>query len=285
MAFSSPRQVHTVQLAQGPVQYVDIGDGPVLLFVHGILVNGEMWRKVYPPLAAYFRCVVLTLPLGGHAAAMRPDADLTPPGLAKLIDHFMATLNLNDVTIIGCDTGGALSQLVAVNHPERLARLVLTNCDAYDDFPPTVLKPFQIAFRVPGCASFAGLLFRLRPVQRLLYRLLAHAPLEPQVGEGYFRGFIQHRAVRHDARKVVVGVSNRYTVDAARHFPEFGKPVLIAWGQDDRNFRPHLGERLAQAFPYSRLEPINNSKTLVSEDQPEILTALIADFMHEPALA
>ncbi len=285
MRLDNLAQVRTVQLAQGPMQYVDIGEGPTLLFVHGLLVNGEMWRKVYRPLSAHFRCVVPTLPLGGHLEPMREDADLTPTGVARLIDDFMAALDLRDVTIVACDTGGAFTQLVAVNHPERVARLVLTNCDAFENFLPPVLRPFQVLFRLPGGASFFGLTLRARPVQKLLYALLAHTPLEPSVGEGYFRGFIHSRAVRRDATKVGLGISNRYTLEAAEHFFEFRKPVLVVWGQDDRIFTIRFGERLAQAFPNARLERVEGSKTFVSEDQPEILSSLIIAFALEPVLA
>lgn len=278
-------ELRTVQLPQGPVQYRDLGDGPTLLFAHGLLVNGEMWRKVYRPLSARFRCIVPTLPLGGHAEPMREDADLTPPGVARLIDDFMAALDLRDVTMVACDTGGAFTQLVAVNHPERVARLVLTNCDAFENFLPPVLQPFQTLFRLPGGASFFGLTLRARPVQNLLYALLAHAPLEPHVGESYFRGFIDSRAVRRDATKVGLGISNRYTLAAAEHFANFRKPVMVVWGEDDRIFTLRFGERLARAFPDARLERVAGAKTFVSEDQPEILNALITDFVLEPVLA
>ncbi len=278
-------QTRKVQLSQGTVQYLDSGDGPTLLFIHGLLVNGEMWRKVYRPLSAHFRCIVPTLPLGGHTEPMHENADLSPLGIAKLIHDLMAALNLRDVTIVACDTGGALTQLVVVNYPERVARLVLTNCDAFENFLPPVLRPFQTLFRLPGGVSFFALTLRLRPVQKLLYALLAHARLEPRVGESYFRGFIRNPAVRRDTKKFGLGIANRYTLEAAKRFSEFHKPVLVAWGEDDWIFPLRFGERLAKAFPDARLERVKGSKTFVAEDQPEILSALITDFVPQPVLA
>ena len=277
----TPQQetLRTVQLPQGPIQYRDIGEGPTLLFVHGFLVNGEMWRKVYGPLSDHFRCVVLTLPLGGHALPVREDADLSPSGVAQLMDDFMAALELKEVTVVACDTGGALTQLLAVHHPGRIARLVLTNCDAFEHFVPPVLKPFITLFQIPGGASFFGYTLRFRFAQKLLYALLAHARLEPSVAAGYFGGFIRQPEIRRDAKKVALGVSSRYTLDAAEHFSEFHKPVLVVWGQDDRLFV--FGERLADAFPNARLERVANSKTFVSEDQPEVLAESIRLFMNE----
>ena len=279
MADKVSTDLRTVQLPQGPIQYKDIGEGPVLLFVHGFLVNGEMWRKVYHPLSARFRCVVPTLPLGGHAEPMREDADLAPLGVAQLIDDFMAALKLEDATIVACDTGGAFTQLVAVHHPERVGRLVLTNCDAFEHFVPPVLKPFIALFQMPGGPSLFGFALRFRLVQNLLYALLAHARLEPHVAKGYFTGFIHNPEVRRDATKVALGVSNRYTLDAAKRFCEFRKPVSVVWGQDDRLFV--FGERLRDAFPNARLERVEGSKTFVSEDQPEVLAESITLFVNE----
>ncbi len=271
--------LRTVQLPQGPIQYRDMGAGPPLLFIHGFLVNGEMWRKVYPPLSEHFRCVVLTLPLGGHTKPIHQDADLTPLGVAQLIDDFMAALNLMDVTVIACDTGGAFTQLVAVHYPERVGSLVLTNCDAFEHFVPPLLKPFIALFQIPGGASLLGFAARFRSVQNLLYALLAHAKLEPHVAESYFEGYIHSPEIRRDAKKVALGVSNRYTLEAAERFSEFHKPVLVVWGQDDRLFV--FGERLADAFPNARLERVANSRTFVSEDQPEILTESITLFVND----
>ena len=272
--------LHTVHLAQGPIQYQDVGEGPVLLFVHGFLVNGEMWRKVVKPLSARYRCVVPTLPLGGHTLPMEDHADLSPPGMAQLLDDFMAALDLFKVTLIACDTGGAFSQLVAVHHPERLSRLVLTNCDAFEHFVPPLLGPFIALFRLSGGAAFLGWTLRLRLVQNLLYALLAHVKLEPRIAESYFRGYIHNAKIRRDAKKVALGVSNHYTLAAAERFSEFHKPVLVVWGQDDRLFV--FGERLTQAFPNARLERVAGSKTFVPEDQPEILTESIRLFVDEP---
>ena len=240
-------QTQSVQLSQGTVQYLDLGDGPTLLFIHRVLVNGEMWRKVYRPLSAHFRCIVPTFPFGGHTEPMHENTDLSPLGVAKLITDFMAALDLKDVTVVACDTGGAFTQLVAAHHPERVGRLVLTNCDAFENFLPPVLRPFQTLFRLPGGAFFFGLSVRLRSVQKLLYALLAHAPLAPEVGTGYFKGFTHSQEVRRDAKKFFLRISNRYTLEAAEHFAEFRKPVLVAWGEDDWIFPLRFGERLAES--------------------------------------
>src|SRR5688500_18689891 len=132
----TPMAMKEVRLKQGVVRYREVGSGPPLVFVHGLLVNGELWRKVVPLLSGSYRCIVPDWPLGSHAVALEPDAELSPVGVAALIADFLAALELKGVTLVGNDSGGALCQLVATRHPERLGRLVLTTCDAFEVFPP-----------------------------------------------------------------------------------------------------------------------------------------------------
>jgi pimeloyl-ACP methyl ester carboxylesterase len=125
-----------VRLSQGVVRYREVGSGPTLVFVHGILASGFLWRDVVAGLSGRFRCVVPDLPLGGHAVPMGPGADVSPRGVAGLVADFMDALDLRDVTLVGNDTGGAICQIVIAEHLERVGRLVLTNCDAYEAFFP-----------------------------------------------------------------------------------------------------------------------------------------------------
>ena len=142
--------VNEVTLPQGTVRYRERGTGQPLVFVHGLLVNGDLWRKVVPELSKDFRCITPDWPLGSHELPLRADADLSPPGVAKIVADFIAALDLEDVTLIGNDTGGAICQLVVAEHPDRIGRLVLTSCDALDVFPPAMVGYLPIAARVPG---------------------------------------------------------------------------------------------------------------------------------------
>src|SRR5947207_994811 len=110
----------SVDLDAGRIHYRESGSGPTIVFAHGLLVNGTLWRKVTPLLEGRFRCVVPDLPLGSHRDPMKPDADLTPPGVARILADFMSALDRQDVPLVGNDTGGAISQIVAANHPDRV---------------------------------------------------------------------------------------------------------------------------------------------------------------------
>src|SRR5687768_11003031 len=125
-----------IELASGPIEYRDVGSGPPVVFVHGLFTDGGLLRDVVPLLTASRRCIVPTWPLGSHRLPMRTAVDLSPPAVAALVAELLVALDLRDVTLVGNDSGGAVSQLVAARHGERLGRLVLTNCDALEVFPP-----------------------------------------------------------------------------------------------------------------------------------------------------
>lgn len=275
-----------VQLTQGTIRYREVGHGEPLVFIHGLLVNGSLWHKVVPLLAPRFRCIVPDLPLGSHTLPMSPTADLSPPGLARLIADFLVALDLEQVTLIGNDTGGALCQLTITAHPERIARLVLTNCDAFEAFLPPLLRPFQWVAYVPGLIwAYAHLLriHALRPVTVILALLCKH-PVERALLDGFFKPIRTSAAIRRDLGQVLRSISARYTLAAARVFSTLPQPVLLAWAPEDRVFRLSFARRLQAAFADARLTLIDDSYTFSALDQPQQLADRIEAFVHETAL-
>jgi pimeloyl-ACP methyl ester carboxylesterase len=270
-----------VELGQGTIRYRESGAGEPIVFVHGLLVNGSLWRKVTPGLESDFRCIVPDWPLGSHSPAMRPDADLSPLGLARLVDDFLAAVGLDGVTLVANDTGGAISQLVATHHPGRIGRLVLTPCDAYDNFLPPFFRPLQWLARVPGGLAAALQGTRTYAVRRspLAFGLLCKHGVDRTVSEGWARPSLDDREVRRDCIKVLRGIDKRYTLEAAELLRSFDRPTLIAWAPEDRFFKIANAERLAAAIPNARLERIDDSYAFVPEDQPDRLTELISEFI------
>lgn len=275
--------IKEVALTSGVIRYREIGTGSPVVFVHGLLVNGNLWRKVVPQLAPNFRCIVPDLPLGSHLYPMHPDADLTPPALARLIAEFLAALDLNEVTLVGNDTGGALCQLVITQHPERIGRLVLTNCDAFENFLPPFFRPLQLGARIPGFVFVLAQALRLRWLRTspLALGWLVKYPVDSTIVEGYVRPVIATAGVRHDVTKVLKGISSRYTLQAAAKFGSFRRPVLLAWAEEDRFFTMGYAKRLRSSFPNIQLQPIQDSATFVPEDQPEVLAQLIKAFISD----
>src|ERR671937_1229705 len=142
-----------MDLSAGRIDYADSGQGQPIVFVHGLLASGVLWSQVVPQLERDFRCIVPELPLGAHRRPMKPDADISPRGVARLIAELIERLELDEVTIVANDTGGAISQLLVTEHPERIARLVLTPSDAFEDFFPKEFRPLQWLSRIPGALT------------------------------------------------------------------------------------------------------------------------------------
>jgi len=276
---------HEAHLSQGTIRYREDGNGEPLLFVHGVVVNGDLWRKVVPRLAKDFRCIVPDWPLGSHELPMSPDADLTPPGLAKLVVDFMDALGLDKATLVGNDTGGAVCQLVATEYPDRVSRLVLTSCDLYDRFPPPVFKPLAALVKVPGATWLITQSLRPRFALRLpiAFGWVTKRLPEQDVIDSYLAPGRASRGVRRDLGKVFGSVDARYTIEAAEKLKSFDKPVLLAWAAEDKLFPVEYARRLAAELPDATLEEIDDSYTFIAEDQPERLADAIASFVRRPA--
>ena len=283
-AREAPEALAEIRLPQGTIRYREAGSGKPIVFVHGLLVNGALWRKVTPRLESDFRCIVPDLPLGSHRTPMEQEADLSPPGVARVVADFMAALDLDGAILVGNDTGGAICQLVAAHHPERLGGLVLTPCDAYENFLPPAFRPLQYAARVPGLLTALIQGGRIGAIRRgpLGFGLLSkRRPIDDEVLQGYLGPFLSDHRVRRDALKVLRGISNRQTLEAAERLRRFEHPTLIAWAPEDRFFKLRFAKRLAEEIPEARLVEVEDSFTFVPEDQPERLAELIAGFIRE----
>ncbi|HXE43572.1 MAG TPA: alpha/beta fold hydrolase [Conexibacter sp.] len=275
----------TLELDGGRLRAHLTGDGPAVVFVHGLLVNANLWRKVVPLLDGFTR-VTLDLPLGSHLQPM-PGRRLTPDDLAALIGEAVQALGLDDVTLVGNDTGGALCQIAASHRPPWLGRLVLTPCDAFEHFPPRVFKPLFGTLAAPGGARAVLTPLRSRALRRLpvAYGWLVHEPIPDAPSDSYVLPALESAAVRADLRRVCAGVSARHTLQAAERLRAFDRPALIAWSVDDRFFARADGERLAATIPGARFELVEGARTFSPEDRPERLAELIGAFAREPAAA
>ncbi len=240
--------MNSVELSQGTIQYRDDGEGRPIVFVHGILVNGLLWRHVTPHIEGA-RCIVPHWPLGSHEIPMRPNADLSPPGLAKLVADFAEELGLDDVVLV-------------------------------DNFLPPMFRGLQVAARVPGALTAFLEPLRVRPARNLpiAFGWLRKRPIEPEISDAYVQPYFDHAGVRRDLRRVLTGISTRHTLDAAEKLNAFDRPALIAWSAEDRFFPLDHARRLADILPQARLVEVEDSYTFSPEDQPERLAELITEF-------
>ncbi len=272
--------IREVDLPAGRIRYSERGQGPPVVFVHGLLVNADLWRAVVPQVAnAGLRCIAPDWPFGAHQLPV-PDADLRPPGIAALIAAFLERLDLADVTVVANDTGGAITQLLMTRHPERVGRVVLTSSDSLERFFPPVFAPLPTLARLPGAVWVLTQLLRVRALHRLPFTFgwVAKRPIPRDMVDSYLMPSRHDAAVRQDLRRFLRGVHHRYTLAAARALPQFTRPVLLAWAAEDRLFPLGLAHRLAALLPHATVVPIPDSYTFVPEDQPALLARLVVDF-------
>ena len=278
--------MNEIELTAGTIRYRDTGEGPPIVFVHGLLVDGTLWRKVVPALEGRFRCIAPDWPLGSHAVPMKPGADLSPPALAGLIGEFLEALDLRDVTLVANDSGGALAQiLVASGQTERIGRLVLTPCDSFDNFFPPLFRPLALLAKVPGGVNAAAQPLRIRALRRLpiAYGWTAKRRIPDEVTDAWLRPSQTSRAIRKDTARFMASVDSRYTLEAADRLHVFDRPVLIVWAPEDKFFPLEHGRRLAGLFPDARLEEVPDSYAFMPEDQPERVAELVAEFAGQKA--
>jgi pimeloyl-ACP methyl ester carboxylesterase len=274
---------HQIQLSAGTIDYLDTGgEGPVVVLLHGLMMDASLWDDVIADLALNHRCIAPTLPLGAHPRAMRDDADLSLDGIARLVRELMERLELVDVTLVGNDTGGALVQLLMIGDAARIGRVVLASCDAFDNFPPGLTgRTLVLAGKLPPTlfGLFMGQL-RLAPLRRLP---ISFGWLTKRGDETVVRWLspVLHRPdVRRDAVRVLraIAADRDLLTRAARRLPAFERPALIVWAGEDRVMPPEHGERLADLVPYGRLVTVADSYTLIPLDQPGALAGSIREF-------
>jgi pimeloyl-ACP methyl ester carboxylesterase len=281
-ALGEPREL---DLPGGPLRVFERGSGPAIVFVHGLLVNANLWRKVVPRLAPDFRCVALDMPLGSHELAMPKGAPAGAPAAATLVADALEALDLDQVTLVGNDSGGAISQIVVTTRPARVGRLVLTSCDYRENFPPKLFAYFKPAAMVPGMMWALLQPMRLGFPRRtpIAFGWLTKRPIDRPAEDSYLYPSITDAAIRRDARKFIRRSEPSQTVAAADRLGEFDRPALIAWSAEDKAFPESDGRALAADLPNARFELVEDARTFSMEDNPERLSELIAGFVREPA--
>lgn len=253
----------------------------MLVFLHGLIMDGSLWRKVVPGLVPDYRCVLPTLPLGGHRHPMRSGADLSLRGIALLVGEFIEKADLTDVTLVQNDWGGA-QILIAEGDTTRMARLIISSCEAFGNYPPRPARAMVVAAQIPGGLAAMMRLLRLRAVRRApgSWGWMSKRPVPDEVMDAWFHPATTSPAIRRDLARYVTSVPSRAVLlEWARRSAAFDCPVLVVWAAEDKMMPRRHGQRLADLFPDARLVEIHDSYTLIPEDQPEQLTRAIRDFV------
>ncbi|HXR60428.1 MAG TPA: alpha/beta hydrolase [Solirubrobacterales bacterium] len=267
-----------IQLPAGTIRYREAGEGKPVVFVHGYLVDGRLWDGVVDRLRDRFRCFAPDWPIGAQQVPMNPDADLSPPGIARTINDFLERLELEDVTIVGNDSGGAMSQVLVTTYPDRIGRLVLTNCDTHENFPPGIFKAMPPLAKLPGGMTVLSAPFRVGAIARRAFAPFARTRIPDELIASWMRPAMEDAAVMRDLKKVTGGMNKRYTLAAAEKLRGSHLPIRLLWAPGDKFFPISYAERLAGEAGNAQIVQIPDAGTFVPLDQPQRVATEIAEF-------
>ena len=281
---------NTLETRLGPLTWRSSGQGPTLVFLAGALANGHLWRDVVGALDDRYRCITVDLPLGAHSRPLAAGTDRSAPSLARLLLDCLELLDVHDATVVANDTAGGLLLLsLASDHPalERVGRLVLTNCETYDKFPPDALKKASaLSRRLPRLArALVRLQLRTSTGRRKLVASVAANGLDQERTESFFQPARRDRRVADDLVAAMAGFRPQLLIDASAVIPRYDRPVLLIWGESCEFFPIADAERLASDFPSATLSSVPGAKTWVPVDDPGVVADAIAAFVPTPVPA
>jgi pimeloyl-ACP methyl ester carboxylesterase len=267
----------------GPLAWRASGRGPAVVFFAGALANGDLWRDVAAALADRYRCITVDLPLGAHRWPLAPGADRSPTSLAGLLLDCLDLLGVEDATVVVNDTAGGLLLLsLATGHPAlaRVGRLVLTNCESYDQFPPDALRKATAICRT--APRLARGLVRLTAGRRRGVATVTARGLDRERAESFFGPARRDKRIVGDLVAAMAGFRPQLLLDAAAEIRRFDRPVLLIWGDACPFFPLAQAQRLAADFPRATLIPVRGAKTWVPVDAPAEVADAIGSFVTAP---
>jgi pimeloyl-ACP methyl ester carboxylesterase len=279
------------QVGEARVAYREEGRGDPLLLLHGCPFSSFVWRKVIPRLSGSYRCLAPDL-LGLGDTETPPGADWSLRAQAGMIVGLLDGLGIERAHVVGHDHGGAVAQLLAADHAKRVDRLVLSNAEAYDNWPSADERPFVRATQLPLLGDAILWLWSRRPLFKLTLSSAKavhdRSVLTQELLDGYLAANMADRHRRNKTKRFLAGqldpVHNATTGELVDGLRRFDHPTLLIWAKDDPHFGPEWGERLRRDIPgASRLELLPDTGHLLMEERPEEFAALVADFLSERA--
>ena len=274
--------MQSVELAAGVIEYSDEGAGPPVVLLHGLLMDHTVWDRVMPLLPAGLRYVRPVLPLGAHRRAMNPGADLTLAGQVRIVADFLEALDLDNVTLVHSDWGGALF-LTAHGLDHRVARQVILPCEAFDNFPPGLPgKLLTIVVRIPGAVKFAARQLRVGWLRRspLLFGQMARRPVPDDLVRGWTEPLLRDPGVHRDLLAYCREKFDTATlVRDTEALSRFQGDVLVLWSPDNRVMPPAHGRRLAALMPRAQYAEVPGAYVLSMLDEPDTVARRMSEFL------
>jgi pimeloyl-ACP methyl ester carboxylesterase len=262
---------HTAATRFGEISYLDLGAGPTALFVHGIATNAYLWRHVMDALSGQRRCIAIDLPLHGQSP-ITAEQDLSLAALAAGLDDFCEVLGLSGIDLVANDTGGAIAQIFAARHPQRLATLTLTNCDTVDNLPPEAFKPMVELAAAGNLAPSAVAMFANVEDAAQISFASGYEHLD-RIDRDVIRSYLQscfgtiERARQFERLLVSLDVGDLQAV-----MPQLGEltvPTLVVWGTGDAFFDVSWAYWLRDTIPgTTRVVTVDGARLFFPEERP-----------------
>jgi pimeloyl-ACP methyl ester carboxylesterase len=261
----------SVQTPSGRISYIEQGAGPVALFVHGVLLNGHLWRHQLADLSDIRRCIAVDLLAHGDTD-ITSDQDVSATANARMLGEFIDGLGISRVDLVGNDSGGGIAQIFAATHPERIRSLTLTDCDAHDNWPPEAFKPFLAMAAAGGLRGTLDAMLANKSIYRSPQALGPAYEFADRVSdesiEIYLRPLIRTEQRTRDLERFLAAFDNTHTVGIEAQLKTLTVPTLIVWGTDDVYFDVKWSEWLAETIPGTRRRvELQNARIFFPEER------------------
>jgi pimeloyl-ACP methyl ester carboxylesterase len=264
---------HKIATPSGDISYRESGSGPVALFVHGVLLNGDLWRHQLEEFSDIRRCIAVDLLAHGDTE-IKPDQDVSVTANARMLQEFLDALHIEQVDLVGNDSGGGIAQIFAASNPSRIRSLALTNCDAHNNWPPEAFKPFLAMSAAGGLRGALDTMLSdknfYRSAQALGPAYEHPEDVTDETIEGYLRPFLRNEQRTNDLQRFLAAFDNKHTLAVEEQLRKLDAPTLIAWGTDDIYFDVQWSKWLAETIPGTkRRVELKDARIFFPEERPE----------------
>ena len=275
--------IRSIETASGRISYAEIGSGPIALFVHGVLLNKHLWRHQLAGLQDIRRCIAVDLMAHGDTE-IEPTQDVSVTANANMLREVLDALRIDQVDLVGNDSGGGIAQIFAALNPDRVRSLTLTNCDAYDNWPPEAFKPFVDMVVAGGLGDTLNAML----ADKAIYRspaALGPAYERPEIVsdediETYLQPLVRTEQRTRDLQRFVAAFDHRHTVVIEPRLRQLQAPTLIVWGTDDIYFPVKWAYWLADTIP-GAAEPVElaGARIFFPEERADVFNELLRDHL------
>jgi pimeloyl-ACP methyl ester carboxylesterase len=274
---------HSIETASGCISYVEAGSGPVALFVHGVLLNKHLWRHQLAGLSDIRRCIAVDLLAHGDTE-IKPNQDVSVTANAIMLREVLDALQIDQVDIVGNDSGGGIAQIFSALHPERVRSLTLTNCDTHDNWPPEAFKPFLDMAAAGGLSDTLNALLSDKSIYRSPGALGPAYERPENISDLdidiYLLPLVRSEQRTHDLRRFLAAFDHSHTVAIESRLRHLQAPTLIVWGTDDVYFPVNWAHWLAEAIPGAK-PPVEllGARIFFPEERAEVFNQLLRDHL------